>query len=106
MLTAAEQQQLLQHQQIWEQRRIQLEQQQAVQLQQARHRLLVQAKQQAVAKFWQLLADFVILNPCPHGFDTLPHDHPFLCLDANGLLCLSPRLSSGHDLLGMVFPRH
>ena len=106
VLTAAEQQQLLQHQQLREQRRIQLEQQQAVQLQQARQRLLVQAKQQAVAKFWQLLADFVILNPCPHGFDTLPHDHPFLCLDANGLLCLSPRLSSGHDLLGMVFPRH
>jgi hypothetical protein len=93
-LSEAEQQQLLQRQQNREQRRIQMEQQQALQRQYAWQQLLVQAKQMAVAKFWQLLADFAILNPCPgRAFGTLPHDHPFLCLDANGRLSLSPRQS-------------
>eukprot|EP00878_Enallax_costatus_P000037 GHUV01000046.1.p1 GENE.GHUV01000046.1~~GHUV01000046.1.p1 ORF type:complete len:778 (+),score=164.24 GHUV01000046.1:127-2334(+) len=94
-LSEAEQQQLLQRQQNREQQRILLEQQQALQRQQARQQLLVQAKQQALAKFWQLLADFVVLNPCPgRAFGTLPHDHPFLCIDANDRLCMSPRQNS------------
>jgi hypothetical protein len=94
-LSEAEQQQRLQRQQNREQQRIQMEQQLAVQQQQARQQLLVQAKQQAVAKFWQLLADFVILNPCPGpAFGTLPHDHPFLCIEADDRLCLSPRQTS------------
>ena len=74
---------------------LQVEQQQALQRRLARQQLLVQAKQQAVAKFWQLLADFVILNPCPGpAFATLPHDHPFMCIQADDRLCLSPRPTS------------
>ncbi len=94
-LSEAEQQQLLQRQQHRLQLRVQMEQQQAVQRQLARQQLLVQAKQQAVAKFWQLLADFVILNPYPGpAFATLPHDHPFMCIQADDRLCLSPRPTS------------
>ena len=94
-LSEAEQQQLLQRQQHRLQLRIQMEQQQAVQRQLARQHPLVQAKQQAVAKFWQLLADFVILNPCPGPtFAMLPHDHPFMCIQADDRLCLSPRPTS------------
>lgn len=79
----------LQHRQVRQQ---QLQQQQAQQHQDDMRRLLLQAKQQAVAKFWQLLSDFVILNPCPvHGFDAMPHDHPFICLDACDFVCLAPR---------------
>lgn len=67
----------------------------AIQQQQAQQQLLVQAKQQAVAKSWQLLAEFVMLNPCPWpALGTLPHDDPFLCIEADDQLCLSPRLSS------------
>ena len=69
-----------------------LQQQQAQQQQDSMNRLLLQAKQQAIAKFWQLLADFVILNPCPsRGFTTIPHDHPFICLDVNAFVSLAPR---------------
>ena len=94
-LSEAAQQQRLQRQQNREQQRVVLEQQLATQQQQARQQLLVQAKQQAVAKFWHLLADFVILNPCPGpAFGTLPHDHPFLCIEADERLSLSPRQSS------------
>jgi hypothetical protein len=94
-LSESEQQQQLQRQQAREQQRVQMEQQVAAQQQQARQQLLLQAKQQAVAKFWQLLADFVILNPCPGpAFGTLPNDHPFLCIEAEDRLCLSPRQTS------------
>ena len=73
-------------------RQQQLQQQQAQQRQDHMRRLLLQAKQQAVARFWQLLSDFVILNPCPaHGFDTVPHDHPLICLDDRNFVCLAPR---------------
>jgi C4-dicarboxylate-specific signal transduction histidine kinase len=69
-----------------------LQQQEAQQRQDDMDRMLLQATQQAVAKFWQLLSDFVILNPCPaRGFATLPHDHPFICLDDHNFVCLAPR---------------
>lgn len=56
------------------------------------HHMLLQAKQHAVARFWQLLADFVVLNPCSSpGFDTLSHDHPLLCLNHYNFLSLAPR---------------
>ena len=91
-LTPAQQQ----HQQMVQQRRQdhqqQLQLQQAQQRQTAIDRLLLQAKQQAVARFWQLLADFVILNPCPvQGFDDLLHNHPFICLNGANFVILSPR---------------
>ncbi len=69
-------------------------QQLAQQQQQQAARLLREAQDMAVAEFWKLVADFVILNPCPaRGFDTLPHDHPLICIDpATNLLQLAPRL--------------
>ena len=69
-------------------------QQLAQQQQQQAARMLQEAKDLAVAEFWKLVADFVILNPCPaRGFDTLPHAHPFMCLDpATNLLQLAPRV--------------
>jgi hypothetical protein len=88
-LTAAQEQ----HNQLVQQRRQQRQQQLDQQRQQEATRLLVEAKQLAVAEFWKLVADFVILNPCAVGaFETLPHDHPFICLDAaSNFVRLAPR---------------
>ena len=52
-------------------------------LQQEATQKLEEAKQQAVAKFWLLLTDFVIMHATPDTW--VPHiaeDHPFLCRDA------------------------
>jgi hypothetical protein len=56
-------------------------------------RLLAETKQLAVAEFWRLVADFVILNPCAVGaFESLPRDHPFICKDATApFVRLAPR---------------
>ena len=97
-LTAAQQQHNQVVQQHREQHREQLVtelQQLGQQQQQEATRLLLEAQRLAVAEFWKLVADFVILNPCPsHGLGSLPHDHPFLCLDANtDLVQLAARVS-------------
>ncbi len=94
----------LQHNQLVqqhrEQRRQQLEaqlQQQLQQQQREAQQLLRQAEALAVAEFWKLVADFVILNPLPHGFDTLPPNHPFMCLAADThMLQLAPRVVSNN----------
>lgn len=96
--------QQLQHNQVVqqhrEQRRQQLEhelQQQEQQQQQEAQRLLQQTRELAVAEFWKLVADFVILNPLPRGFDSLPHDHPFMRLAADThFLQLAPRIVINH----------
>jgi hypothetical protein len=91
-LSAAQQQ----HRQLVLQRRTIVEQQRLQQQHQAKQNMLLQAKQRAVAKFWQLLVDFVILNPCPsQGFDSIPHDHPLVCMDANDMLQLVQLPASG-----------
>jgi hypothetical protein len=89
-LTAAQ----LQHNQTVQQHRQQRQQQLEQELQQEAARLLVEAKHLAVAEFWKLVADFVILNPCAVGvFESLPHNHPFICKDASAnFLALAPRL--------------
>lgn len=83
-------------QQHMEQRRQQLEhevQQQEQQQQQEAQRLLQQTGESAVAEFWKLVADFIILNPLPRGFHSLPHDHPFMPLAADThFLQLAPRI--------------
>ena len=44
---------------------------------------LAEAKQQAVARFWELLADFIIMHAASWGPDAwvpdVAVDHPFLC---------------------------
>lgn len=76
-----------------DQQRQQLRQQQVQQRQQAMATLLSEAKLKAVARFWQLLADFVILNPVPgSSFHDLPSDHPFICRSDDNVLKLSHRL--------------
>ena len=85
----------LQHNQVVQVRRDTHQQRQQEMLQQQIQQqamgLLAEAKQSVVMEFWRLLADFVALNPCPaHGFDTLPHQHPFMCLDDANCLKLVP----------------
>lgn len=65
------------------------------QQQQAFVQLLHDTKQQAVARFWELLADWVVLNPAPPPWcERVSSDHPFLCLDAQmGRIRLAPRLA-------------
>jgi hypothetical protein len=88
-LSAAQQQ----HNQVVEQHRQQRQQQVEEEQQQEAARLLAQAKQLAVAEFWKLVADFVILNPVPvHALEDLPQIHPFICVDAaTNLVRLAPR---------------
>ena len=98
-LTAAQQQHNLnvqQHRQQAAQQLVAQLQQRAAQQQQEAVALLQQAQQMAVAEFWKLVADFVILNPCPTiAFESLPVDRPIICLtaDANALQ-LTPRMAS------------
>ena len=96
-LSAAQQQHNMavqHHRQLYAQQlEVQL-QQTAQQQQQEAAELLQQAQQMAVAEFWKLVADFVILNPCPSvAFDSLPADHPVISKDGDtSTLRLSPRL--------------
>ena len=88
-LTAAQQE----HNQLLEQRR----QQQQLQFQQQRQQIMAQvlqeAQQQAVLRFWELLADFVAMEAAPDSWrDVVPDDHPFLRSDGAGLrVILAPR---------------
>ena len=72
-----------------EQQQQQVEQLRQLQLQQ----LLTETKQQAVARFWELMTDWVVLNPFPPGWiGQVAVDHPFLCRDAQrNTLILSER---------------
>lgn len=88
-LTASQQQ----HAQLLAQRR----QQQELHLQQQRQhavaQVLQEAKQQAVLRFWELLADFVAMEAAPANWRVaVPVDHPFLCSDPAQLrVILAPR---------------
>jgi FtsZ-interacting cell division protein ZipA len=86
-----------QHNQVVQQHRQQrlAEQQQELEQwwQQEAVRMCSEAKQLAVAEFWKLLADFVIMHPCAvRAFESLPRDHPFLCVDdTSSFVQLAPR---------------
>ena len=72
-------------------------QQQELHLQQQRQhavaQVLQEAKQQAVLRFWELLADFVAMEAAPANWRVaVPVDHPFLCSDPAQLrVILAPR---------------
>jgi hypothetical protein len=88
-LTATQQQ----HNQLVEQRRQQQQLQQQQQRQQLVAQVLQEAKQQAVLRFWELLADFVAMEAAPaHWRVAVPGDHPFLRSDPAQLrIVLAPR---------------
>lgn len=78
--TAAQQQ----HNQLVQQRRQQQLTQQQQQQQQRVAQVLQEAKQQAVLRFWELLADFVAMEAAPSAWGAVvPEDHPFLCADSS-----------------------
>jgi hypothetical protein len=76
-----------------QQDRVQQEQQQRLQQAAAR---LEEVKQQAVARFWELLQDFVVLRAAPRSWHPqLAPDHPFLRVtgDLLGVHCVpAPRV--------------
>lgn len=77
-LTAAQQQ----HNALVQQRRQQQQQRLEQQRQQEIAQLLQEAQQQAVLRFWELLADFVAMHAAPAAWGAVvPVDHPFLCSD-------------------------
>jgi hypothetical protein len=88
-LTAAQQQ----HNQLVEQRRQQQQLHQQQQRQQLVAQMLQEAKQQAVLRFWELLADFVATEAAPATWRVaVPGNHPFLCSDPAQLrIVLAPR---------------
>jgi hypothetical protein len=74
------QQQVRQHQQLQQQ-------QQQQQQQQAAAAQLADVQQQAVAHFWELLADFVALSAAPESWLTqIPASHPFLHVTGDQVL--------------------
>ena len=88
-LTEAQQQ----HQQAVQQRRQQQQQLEEQQRQQQRQQVLQETQQLAVARFWELLTDWVVLNPFPpRWLPQVATDHPFLCRnDLQSLIVLAPR---------------
>ena len=67
------------HQQMHNQ---QVQQRRQQQLQQEAAQRLQEAKQQAVAKFWELLSDFVVMHAAPDKWvPRVAVDHPFLCTE-------------------------
>lgn len=88
-LTQAQQQ----HQQAVQQRRQQQQQLVEQQRQQEVQRLLHETKQLAVARFWELVTDWVVLNASPPRWCAqVAADHPFLCRDSeHNLIVLAPR---------------
>jgi hypothetical protein len=54
---------------------------------------LQEAKQQAVLRFWELLADFIAMHAAPIAWSSsVSVDHPFLCADPVTLrIKLAPR---------------
>ena len=87
-----------QHQEQVRQRRqaqVQLVQQQRQQLAAAK---LEEVKRQAVARFWELLQDFVVLRVAPESwFTQLAPDHPFLRVNGDRLAahCVPPAVPGG-----------
>ena len=82
-LTAHQQQ----HQDTVRQHRLQQQQQEQLQQQQAAVARLESVKQQAVARFWELLQDFVALRVAPASWlSELAPDHPFLRVEGDRLV--------------------
>jgi DNA-binding transcriptional regulator YbjK len=76
-----------QHRAQVQQRRQQQQQQQQQEQQQAAAARLDAVKQQAVARFWELLQDFVALHVAPDTWlPELAPDHPFLRVDGDRLV--------------------
>jgi len=60
----------------------QVQQRRQQQLQQETARRLQDAKQKAVARFWELLSDFVVMHAAPDNWvPRVAVDHPFLCTE-------------------------
>lgn len=73
------------------QRREQRQQQLQQQRQQELDRLVQQKKKEAVARFWELLVDFVVIRAAPFAWlELVPADHPFIRV-VNRELQLAPR---------------
>jgi hypothetical protein len=74
---------------------VQLVQQQRQQLAAAK---LEEVKRQAVARFWELLQDFVVLRAAPESwFTPLAPDHPLLRVNGDRLAahCVPPAVPGG-----------
>jgi hypothetical protein len=85
-----------QHQQAVQQRRQQQQQLVQQERQQQTQQILQETKQLVVARFWELLTDWVVLNPsAPKWCPQVATDHPFLCRDdQRTLIVLAPRVGT------------
>ena len=73
-----------QHNAQVQQRRQVAQQQAAQQLQQQAAARLEEVKRAAVARFWELLQDFVVVQAAPAAWlPCIAPDHPFLCIDGS-----------------------
>ena len=81
------------HQQAMQQRQQQQQQLEDQQRQQQRQQVLQEMQQLAVARFWELLIDWVAVNQRPpRWFAQVATDHPFLSRDdLRNLIVLAPR---------------
>jgi hypothetical protein len=82
----------VQHQQHVQRRREQRRQEEAGRQQQQRVAVLEEAQRQAVAGFFELLQDFVVVQAAPREWLlSVPSDHPFLRAlpDRRGLRCVA-----------------
>ena len=60
----------------------QVQQRRQQQLQQEAAQRLQEAKQKAVARFWELVSDFVVMHAAPDKWvPRVAADHPFLCTE-------------------------
>lgn len=83
----------LNHQQAVQVRRQQQQLQLEAQQQQQVQQLLQVTKQLAVARFWELLTDWAVMQPRPRWRAKVAVDHPLLCRDAqNDKIVLAARL--------------
>ena len=76
---------------VCEQRRDQQQQQLQLQRQQELVQLVQDKKKEAVARFWELLVDFVVMKAAPLAWlELVPADHPFIRV-VNYLIQVAPR---------------
>jgi hypothetical protein len=74
-----------------QQRRDQQQQQLQLQRQQELVQLVQDKKKEAVARFWELLVDFVVMKAAPLAWlELVPADHPFIRV-VNYLIQVAPR---------------
>jgi hypothetical protein len=77
-LSAAQQQ----HQHLIDMHRQQQQQQMEMQQQLAASQRLQSTQQQAVARFWELITDSIVMHAAPLQWaDQVPADHPFISID-------------------------